>query len=137
VEVERGIGSIMPHVQSETIEVRQVPRKGRGVFARARIRRGTVIERVPVIVVPMREILADSGRSVVLDYAFEWGDDTVAIALGYGSIYNHSYRPNAKVISERLTLVFIAIRNINAGSEITTNYNGAPRSRSSVGFRVH
>jgi hypothetical protein len=85
----------------------------------------------------MREILADSGRSVLLDYGFEWGDDKLAIALGYGSIYNHSYRPNAKVITGRLALIFIAIRNINPGIEITHNYNGSPRSRSSVGFRVH
>lgn len=124
----------MPHVQSELIEVRQVPRKGRGVFARTSIPKGTVIERVPVIVVPMREILTNAQRSVLLDYAFEWRSGTVAIALGYGSLYNHSYRPNAQVFTSRLTKIFVAIRNIQRGEEITFNYNGVPSSRSRVGF---
>ena len=28
-------------------------------------------------------------------YVFEWGEGKVALALGFGSLYNHSYRPNA------------------------------------------
>jgi SET domain-containing protein len=126
----------MPHVQSELIEVRRVRGKGRGVFARASIPKGTVIERVPVIVVPKCEALRDKRRSILMDHAFEWGDDTFAIALGYGSLYNHSYQPNAQVYASRLTHEFIAIRKIRRGEEITFNYNGRPKSRSGVGFRV-
>lgn len=126
----------MLYVQSELVEVRQTRRKGRGVFARTAIPKGAVIERAPVIVVPMKEILAASSQPVLADYTYEWGRNTVAIVLGYGSLYNHSYRPNAQVLTGRLTQIFVAIRNIQRGEEITFNYNGAPRSRSSVGFRV-
>lgn len=127
----------MPYLHSELIEVRQVRKKGRGVFARTRIPKGTVIERVPVIVVPVQEIFSQAPQSKLADYVFRWGRDMVAVALGYGSLYNHSYQPNARFYnSGRLTKVFTAIRDIQSGEEITVNYNGPPGSRSRVPFRV-
>jgi SET domain-containing protein len=123
----------MPLAQSALIEVRQIPRLGRGVFARCRIPKGTVIERVPVIVVPARQM--QPRQSALADYTYEWGRSTVAIALGYGSLYNHSYRPNAEVQSSGKSLIFVAIRTIRQGQEVTFNYNGT-YSRKSVGFRV-
>lgn len=123
----------MPLAQSALIVVRRIPRIGRGVFARSHIPRGTVIEQVPVIVVPAREI--GSRQSALADYTYEWGRNTVAIALGYGCLYNHSYRPNAEVQSGHRSLKFVAIRTIRPGQQITFNYNGT-FSRKSVGFRV-
>ena len=35
-------------------------------------------------------------ETVLKDYCFNWAEGKVALALGYGSIYNHSYRPNAR-----------------------------------------
>lgn len=124
----------MPHVQSALIEVRRVRGKGRGVFARVSIAKGTVIERVPVILVPMGEIVTE--RSVVMDHAFEWDRKSIAIALGYGCLYNHSYEPNAEVYVSGLTQEFVALRRIRPGEEITFNYNGSPRSRAPVDFPV-
>jgi uncharacterized protein len=127
----------MPHRHSDLIEVRQVSRKGRGVFARRRIPKGAVIERVPLIVVPIGEVFGQAQRSKLADYVFKWTRNTVVIALGYGSLYNHSYQPNARFYDEgRLTQVFAAIRDIQAGEEITVNYNGPPRSRGRLDFRV-
>jgi len=127
----------MPYVHSELIEVRWSRKKGRSVFARKPIRKGTVIERAPIILVPMREIFVAAPKSKLSDYVFAWGRDTVAVVLGYGSLYNHSYRPNALYYDGgRLTQVFKAIRDIRAGEEITVNYNGSPKSRVRVGFRV-
>lgn len=123
----------MPLTQSELIEVRQTRGKGRGVFARMPIAEGAVIERAPVIVCPTEEIV----DTVLGDYVFTWGRDSVAITLGYGSIYNHSYRPNAKYEDRgRQTKVFIACRDIEAGEEITINYNGDPADPAPVGFEV-
>jgi len=127
----------MPHRHSDLIEVRRVSKKGRGVFARRRIPKGTVIERVPLIVVPIGEVFGQAQRSKLADYVFKWTRDTVVIALGYGSLYNHSYQPNARFYDEgHLTQVFTAIRDIQAGEEITVNYNGPPRSRGRLDFRV-
>jgi hypothetical protein len=115
--------------QSGVVEVRRVKGKGRGVFARRLIRRGEVIERTPVLMLPAGAALGD--------YCFEWGEGTWALALGYGSLYNHSYSPNARYddLNSR-TKVFTALRDIDAGEEITVNYNGDPEDRSPVWFEV-
>ena len=61
----------------------------------------------------------------------------MAVALGYGSLYNHSYQPNARYDDVgRLTKVFSALRDIEPGEEITVNYNGKPGDRGPVGFDV-
>ena len=127
----------MPHVQSNLVEIRKVPRKGRGVFARVDIAKGTVIERAPVIELPSLDVFNPARDTKLASYVFKWDrdKDTVAIALGYGSLYNHSYRPNARFYDDGgLTQVFEAIRDIGAGEEITVNYNGTPTSRAQVGF---
>jgi SET domain-containing protein len=127
----------MPYVHSELIEVRWTRKKGRGVFARKAIRKGTVIERAPIILLPTKDVFSQTADSKLAEYVFAWGRDTVAVVLGYGSLYNHSYQPNAQYYDGgRLAQMFTAIRDIRAGEEITVNYNGSPGSRVRVGFRV-
>jgi SET domain-containing protein len=124
----------MAFMQSEAIEVRRINGKGRGVFARRLIRKGELIERVPMLVIPIEETEADT---VLSNYCFAWGRDTVALALGYGSIYNHSFNPNARYDDTApQTKEFTALRNIAPGEEITINYNGEPRSKKAVWFEV-
>jgi SET domain-containing protein len=113
----------MTHRPSQLIEIRWIGKKGRGIFARTNIQKSTVIERAPVVVFPVQEIFGSSGDSKLSEYVFEWENGQVAIALGYGSLYNHSHRPNADFYSEgRLTQIFWAIRDIAAGEEITIFY---------------
>lgn len=58
------------------------------------------------------------------DYYFQWDGDRAAIALGLGSLYNHSERNNARFTLdyEFGQIRFLAVRDIAAGEEITTNY---------------
>jgi SET domain-containing protein len=108
------------------IGVRHIPGKGRGVVALRPLIAGQTIERPPVIVIPAEEapLIRDTRLA---HYYFEWGDDCrqAAIALGYGSLYNHSYSPNARYEfrESEECLEFIALREIAAGEEITINYN--------------
>lgn len=127
----------MPLQPSDLIEVRRSQGRGRGVFARKFIPAGTVIERVPMLVFSSKEIHLDGVPTTLYHYCFEWGQETVAIALGYGSIYNHSYSPNARYddIAQR-TKIFSAIQDIQPGEEITINYNGDPDDRSPMEFEV-
>ena len=124
----------MSFVQSELLEVKRIQGKGRGVFARRFIAEGTIIERVPVLVVPSDEIGDDE---LLARYCFHWGKQTLGFALGYGSLYNHSYRPNAEYrdLSPQ-TKEFIAIRDIPAGEEVTINYNGDIGDGTPIGFDV-
>lgn len=123
--------------QSGMIEVKRARGKGRGVFARRQIHEGEVIERVPVIVLPESVLMHDGVPTPLAHYCFLWGRGTVALALGYGSLYNHSFEPNARYqdASPRLK-IFVALRDIGSGEEITVNYNGDPEDRSEVGFEV-
>ena len=127
----------MPLSHSDLVEVRLVPQKGRGVFARRLIRKDDVIERVPVLVLPAGEVEESEEWAGISGYCFHWGRGTLALALGYGSLYNHSYSPNARYddIGKR-TKVFTALRDIAAGEEITINYNGDPADQTLVGFDV-
>ncbi len=58
--------------------------------------------------------------------------------MGYGSLYNHSYTPNAvyQVNDQEMIIQFNALRNIQVGEEITINYNRNPGDRSPVWFEV-
>ncbi len=131
--------------QSHLVEVRREGRAERGVFARHVIGQGTLIERVPVILIPKDQV-PDESKSPsqpcrISWYVYAWGEqeghDYVALALGYGSLYNHSYKPNAVFRLETPDVVeFVAIRRIEQGEEITVNYNGQPDDNSPVDFIV-
>ncbi len=120
---------------SDLIYVKKIGGKGRGVFAKRPIEKGMVIERVPVVIFPVQEIYTDTISTTLADYVFNWGNDEVAIALGYGSLYNHSYQPNATYAAKgRRTQVYSALRDIAADEEITVNYNGCAKSQAKLWF---
>jgi SET domain-containing protein len=125
----------MPLTQSDKIEVKRVKGKGRGVFARKPIRKGEVFETCPMLVLPACAL--GDGTNGLGSYVFEWGKDSLGLALGYGSLYNHSYRPNARYDDVGpQTKAFKALRDIAPGEEITVNYNGEPGRRTKLWFDV-
>ena len=127
----------MAFTQSNAIEVKRVKGKGRGVFARRLIRQGEVIERVPMLVLTAEEFEDRLAGTSLANYCFAWSRGTMALALGYGSLYNHSFRPNARYDDVGpQTKEFTAMRDIAPGEEITVNYNGEPTSRAAVWFEV-
>ncbi len=110
---------------------------GRGVFAAADIQAGEVIEICPVLIFNKTEL--PFVRQTMLDnYYFDWGTEGefFAVCLGYGSLYNHEYEPNAEygMDFEAETIDFYAIKPIKAGEEITVNYNGEPGNMEKVWF---
>lgn len=111
--------------------------KGRGVFTSIEINPGDLIEVCPVVVIPQRE-LPLIHKTVLHDYYFLWGDnlEDCAIALGYGSMYNHDVFPNANFILdiENMSIDIEAILPIKAGDEITLNYNGEAGDESELWF---
>src|ERR1700729_170349 len=71
--------------------------KGRGIFTSENISSGTVIEISPVIVMSKKErVMLD--QTLLHDYIFEWGNkkNKCCLALGYVSVYNHSYQSNCE-----------------------------------------
>jgi SET domain-containing protein len=112
---------------------------GRGVFSSQFIAAGTLIEICPVIVFSSVDLKLIH-QTYLHDYYFLWTDEENgsegAIALGYGSLYNHSYDPNSEYYTntEQQTLDIFAIKNIAPGEEITFNYNGMPHDPSPLWF---
>jgi SET domain-containing protein len=108
---------------------------GRGVFATEPIPAGGMIEVSPVLIVPAEEVAALS-QTVLCGYYFSWPGGGVGLALGSGSLYNHSYNANAQVAMNRAEHIisFCAVRPIAAGEEITINYNGDPTDGRPVWF---
>lgn len=100
--------------------------KGRGVFTNRKIAAHTILEESPVI------ILNRSDRAAVEDtilyyYIFEWGEnsDLGALGLGYVSLYNHASPSNCEYTMdyESGIITIQAMRDINAGEELTINYS--------------
>lgn len=113
---------------------------GRGVFATLSYKVGDLVEVSPVIVLSSCET-SRIDETILYNYYYSWGsnDDQAAIALGYGSLFNHSYTPNAKYVKnqEDNTIQFIAIKQIKKGAEILINYNGDPTSKAPLWFDVN
>jgi SET domain-containing protein len=101
--------------------------KGLGVFTHQPILKNDVIEICPIIIIPPEQV-AVIDPTIFYNYYFTWDnpEDSACIALGYGSVYNHSFKPNAEVISddEQATLTFKCIKNIAQGEEILIDYCG-------------
>lgn len=112
---------------------------GQGVFTSGNIRKGTVVERSPVIVMSADERkLLD--QTLLHDYIFEWGEkkSQCCVALGYVSVYNHSYRSNCEYEMDfkKREITVRAVQFINAGEELFINYNGAWNNKKPVWFET-
>lgn len=113
---------------------------GRGVYARCDIKKQEIIEKCPVIEVPKHD-LANLKESILVTYFFYFGKkrERLAVALGFGSIYNHTRSPNAKyeISLTKNTIDFIALNDIKKDDEITINYNpGILKNKNPLWFEV-
>lgn len=100
--------------------------KGLGVFAKKDIKKGELIEKAPLLLMPMKEF-EHIKKTKLYYYFFEYSNSNFAIALGYASLYNHSYTPNSRYYyNYSKQLEIYAITDIKKGEEILFNYNYYP-----------
>ncbi len=101
--------------------------RGRGVFAQRNFAAGEIIESSPVVIFDSPFMsFPDELKRIVFSWGLLCGTGTShAVALGYGSLYNHNDPANMRYQAdpENRVLKFIAARNITAGEELTVNYN--------------
>lgn len=108
----------------EALMVKQVSDKGRGVFAEKKYKAGDIIDIAHVITIPRNEkkyIL----QTVLNNYVFSWTNDSVALPLNYGCLFNHDdvywniyWEPDYS----KNIIKFYADRDINVGEELLHNY---------------
>lgn len=105
--------------------------KGRGVFCKKRIRAGSLIETSPLLVLPAQDYPAIS-HTQLSDYIFHFDKEkrVTALALGFGSLYNHALYPNAtyEIDHANRLIRYYALEDISGGREICINYDGSPGS---------
>ncbi|MCB0630684.1 MAG: SET domain-containing protein-lysine N-methyltransferase [Saprospiraceae bacterium] len=111
-------------------------RGGRGVFTSEEIEPESIIEISPVIVLSAADLRLIH-QTHLHDYYFLWEDGHCAIALGYGSLYNHASKPNADYRMDYAdhSITFYCTRLIKAGEEITVNYVAGGNERSELWFK--
>jgi hypothetical protein len=104
------------------LQVRSSRGKGRGIFTTSPIYRGELIHIAPVIVLTEDEI----GQTLDL-YIYTFGE-VYALALGLGSLFNHSQYPTISFIRdfERKEIKYYAERNIVPDEELTIDYGYQP-----------
>lgn len=111
------------------VRVGPTEKKGRGVFATRAITKDELVEAAPVIVMPARDqnLLH---ASLLNDYVYEWRD-SIAVALGYGSLYNHSWDPNLEYRKRHAEALieYVALRDVAEGEELTINYSSSRPDR--------
>lgn len=90
---------------------------GRGVFANKKYDIGDIIESSPYIIDKLNNFIGPTR-----DYVFTINSESVALAFGYASLYNHSDTPNARWYFVNDKLVFQAIKTINKNEEILISY---------------
>lgn len=97
---------------------------GNGVFALRAYKKNEIIEICPAIFLPIKDF-ENLKKTKMFYYFFEYTNKEFAVVLGYGSIYNHSYKPNSqyRFNFRKRIMVVRAIKNIKAGQEILFNYN--------------
>jgi uncharacterized protein len=118
------------------VYVAEASGKGRGVFAVCAIKKGEIIEQCPCLTFGEGKEAEHIDQTPLECYYFRWKDSVNAILFGFGSLYNHSYSPNAVYVQNYpdTTMDFVAHRDIAPREEITINYNGIPESKEPLWF---
>jgi SET domain-containing protein len=125
-------GLVPDYYMSPAIKVEKIKGKGLGVVATGNILKSEIIECCPVIVLSPDKKLDTVWKhlhEVMLETMFSrhhfwWTARHGALALGYGSLYNHSSEPNADIVKyiKQRKMVFLANQNIPEDDEITICY---------------
>ena len=111
----------------KSLYIKEVKGKGRGVFCKQEIRKDEIFEICLLLVIPSEDYSYVIETQLV-DYFFNFNkeENSKAIALGFGSLYNHAVYSNAAYLlkPESKTIEFFALEDIKPGTEITINYGG-------------
>ena len=117
--------------------ISQAGKKGRGVFTKRAIPKGTVIEISPVVVLSAKDRKLVE-QTKLGSYIFEWGwsKRLGCMALGYVSVYNHNYSSNCEYDMDykKQTLTIKTVKGIKKGEELTINYNADSEDKTPVWF---
>jgi SET domain-containing protein len=115
--------------------IKDVPGKGKGVFSMDPLANGDLIECCPTIKLTPEESVPVE-KTVLEKWLFVRKTGGLSVALGFGSLYNHSFKPNAQYIwNEDETIInIVAVKDIPPHTEIVFNYHWDPNDMTPIWF---
>lgn len=145
MKASRSSQQVAAELRPADIEIRDTgTARGRGVFALRPFKKGELVEVAPVLVLKTE---FDELPQLLRTYVFDWEtltgiSNAHAVALGFGSMYNHSNPANLiyQADGREGVMRYFAARAIRAGAELTINYNakgGSPVSEDNNWFDRH
>lgn len=113
------------------IKIIEIKNRNRGAVATEKIFKNEIIEYCPLIIIGKKDsqFIKSKSKSDILYYYYLQQHDLKrdSIMLGYASLYNHSSDPNCEIDYDDdpkiKHVIFRAIKEIEAGEEITWDYN--------------
>jgi SET domain-containing protein len=117
--------------------IKEVEKKGRGVFRSVPVAAGELIELCPMLIFS-RDDFEKMKFTFIINYCFLYNqaEKVAGLATGFGSLYNHSTPANAfhKINKEEKSVSIFAVRDIAAHEEICINYHGEYNSEATIWF---
>lgn len=112
---------------------------GRGVFTDSSYYSGEIVEIAPVVLLDLK---TQPFPGTIRRLVYNWSKTHVALALGYGSLYNHSDQPNLFFTRGKngLSITFKTLREIKAGEQLTISYDylgDGENPRKKSWFEIH
>ncbi|CAO1622264.1 unnamed protein product [Parajaminaea phylloscopi] len=114
-----------PHLNQHNLLILSHQSRGRGVYASRPMLAGTLIDISPVLIFPREEWLAHGQKTLLDSYTFKWGGmGDMALALGLGSLFNHSSVPSVSfsLDKESHSIRYTLVRDVAAGEELCISY---------------
>lgn len=93
---------------------------GTGVFSKKDFKKGDILEVVPVLSVPQKDVT----NNILKDYVFQYDDNNYGMVLGYGAVYNHQDIPNVsyEYSNNKDFMIYKALNDIKEGEELFVSY---------------
>lgn len=112
------------------LRIKTTDKYGRGIYATKRITKGTVVDTTPIILLTQEDTTSLNNTSLIY-WWFGWPtgrSGPTAIALGLGSLFNHSFDANChyEADEKNLTMKFVATETIEKGEQLFINYGYDP-----------
>ena len=93
---------------------------GTGVFSKKDFKQGEILEIVPVLSIPIKDVT----ENILKDYVFQYDDKSYGMVLGYGAVYNHQDIPNVsyEYSNKKDFMIYKATQDIKEGDELFVSY---------------
>lgn len=111
------------------IKVKTFKGMGRGLISNKTIKKGQTVHVAELIVFPRHDNFRIE-KTLLDSYVYDIGYGKLGLALGYGSLFNHSNNPNIDYTfikrNNRTLIKYIALRNIKPNKQLFIDYGYNP-----------